>query len=147
MYRKICVAVDGSESSFDAVKTAANLALKVSAELVVYHVIRNMKVPDELKRFVKNNSLERMRHEALEGAGKEIVAHAIGVAQEQGVAEPQTDILMGDPASAVAKAASQQDCDLIVVGTRGLGQVEGMLIGSMSRKLTSISKISVLVVK
>ena len=147
MYNKICVAVDGSESSFNAVESAAKLSQSLDAELVIFHVIRNMKVPDQLKRFVKHNSLEKMRHEALEGAGTEIVKHAIGEAQKQGQTRIQSEILQGDPADAIAKGAVRQGCDLIVVGSRGLGQVEGMLIGSISRKITSISSISVLVIK
>lgn len=147
MYDKICVAVDGSDSAFDAVKSAAKLAHRVNAELTVFHVVRNMKVPSQLKRFVKENSLETIRREALEGAGKEIVNHAIGLAEYEGVSDVTTAILQGDPAAAIVKGARDHSCDLIVVGTRGLGQVEGMMIGSISRKITTISDISVLVVK
>ncbi|WP_315980335.1 universal stress protein [Aliamphritea spongicola] len=45
MYNKICVAVDGSDTSFLAVKSAAKLAAQLGAELLVVHVIRNMKIP------------------------------------------------------------------------------------------------------
>lgn len=147
MYEKICVAVDGSDSAFDAVKNAAKLATRVNAGLVIMHVVRNMKVPTQLKRFVKEKSLEDIRREALESAGKEIINHAIGLAEYEGVSGCEEAILQGDPAAAIVQGAKDHKCDLIVVGTRGLGQVEGMLIGSISRKITSISNISVLVVK
>lgn len=147
MYNKICVAVDGSDTSFLAVKSAAKLASQLSAELLIVHVIRNMKVPRELKRFVKQNSLDQLRQEALEGAGKEIVEHATGIAKELGIEVCDKAIVQGDPAGAIVAAADSHECDLIVVGTRGLGQVEGMLIGSISRKITSIARVNVLVVK
>ena len=147
MYNKICVAVDGSDSAFLAVRSAAKLAGQLQAELLIVHVIRNMKVPRELKRFIKQNSLDQLRQEALAGAGQEIIEHALKVAAESGAANLSSDIVQGDPAGAIVAAADRHECDLIVVGTRGLGQVEGMLIGSISRKITSISRINVLVVK
>lgn len=147
MYQNICVAVDGSELSFAAVECAAGLAKKLDANLIILHVIRNMKIPSELKRFVKQNSMDRLRQEALEGAGKEIIDYATEVANKEGVTSFATEILQGDPAKALVEGASRHNGDLLVVGTRGLGKVEGMLIGSISRKVTSISDINVLVVK
>jgi len=147
MYRHICVAVDGSDSSFKAVQSAAQLAASIGAQLSVLHVIRNMKVPDQLRRFVKQNSLERLREQALQEAGQEIVNHALTLAAERGVEGVQGKILSGDPAATLVATAEQLQGDLLVVGTRGLGQVEGVLIGSISNKLASISNISVLVVK
>ena len=147
MYNKLCVAVDGSESSLNAVKTAARLAASLDAEMVVFHVIRNMKVPNELKRFVKKAALEKVRQDALEEVGKEIVDHALAVVAQQGIARCSADILQGDPARSIVAGANKHRCDLIVVGTRGLGQMEGILMGSISRKITDISDISVLVVK
>ena len=147
MYRHICVAVDGSDSSFKAVQSAAQLAASIGAQLSVLHVIRNMKVPDQLRRFVKQNSLERLREQALQEAGQEIVNHALTLAAERGVEDAQGKILTGDPAATLVATAEQLQGDLLVVGTRGLGQVEGVLIGSISNKLASISNISVLVVK
>lgn len=147
MYKKICVAVDGSESSFAAVASVARLAVSLDAELLILHVIRNMKVPSQLKRFVKHNSLERLRHEALDGAGQEIINHAIKVAQDMGVAHSETSIIKGDPATAIVRTAQECGCDLITVGSRGLGEVEGLLLGSISRKITSIANMNVLVIK
>ncbi len=147
MYQNICVAVDGSEMSFRAVDSAARLANKLDAKLIILHVIRNMKIPAELKRFVKQNSMDRLRQEALEGAGKEIIDHATNIVNKAGVSEFACEILQGDPAKALVEGAARHNGDLLVVGTRGLGQVEGMLIGSISRKVTSISDIAVLVVK
>ncbi len=147
MYNRLCVATDGSESSLLAVRSAARLAVDLSAELLILHVIRNMKVPRELARFVKKDSLDVIRHSALAGVGNEILEHARELAAEQDLTRCRTEILEGDPAAAIVSAATSNGCDLIVVGTRGLGQVEGVLIGSISRKITSISDISVLVIK
>ncbi|MEE8287527.1 MAG: universal stress protein [Gammaproteobacteria bacterium] len=43
--------------------------------------------------------------------------------------------------------AKRRKADLIVLGTRGLGQVKGMLMGSVSRKVTNLSDISCLIIR
>ena len=56
-------------------------------------------------------------------------------------------ILVGDPAETIAKVAREQACDLIVMGTRGLGTVTGVLLGSVATKVIHLSDRPVLLVK
>ncbi|MGY8872357.1 MAG: universal stress protein [Pseudomonadales bacterium] len=147
MYNKICVAVDGSESSHDAVRVAADLAKRLGSQLLVLHVIRPMKIPAELKRFINDDDLTKIRGAALEGIGQEIVAKAVEIAKSYDVKRLDSAILKGDPASSIVKGAQKQSADLLVMGTRGLGKFEGALIGSISRKVSDISNISLLIVK
>ena len=147
MYNKICVAVDGSEFSQAAVKVAAELAKRLEAQLLVIHVIRPMKIPGELQRYINEDDLTKIRYAALEGVGQEMVAKAVEIAQDYITEKLQTVILNGDPASSILKEAKRQSADLIVLGTRGLGKVEGAFIGSLSRKVVDISEISLLIVK
>ncbi|WP_028470981.1 universal stress protein [Neptunomonas japonica] len=147
MYKKICVAVDGSESSLAAVKVAAELVSRLGAKLLLLHVIRPMKIPEELQRYIKEDDLAKVRYAALEGVGQEIVANAVEIVKTFDVESLDTVILNGDPASSIVKEAKRQSADLIVLGTRGLGKFEGALIGSISRKVTDISEISLLIVK
>ncbi len=53
----------------------------------------------------------------------------------------------GNPAEAILKAAKQVDADLIVLGTRGLSDLKGLLLGSVSHKVIQLSPCSCLVVK
>lgn len=147
MYNKICVAVDGSESSHDAVRVAADLAKRLGSQLLVLHVIRPMKIPAELKRFINDDDLTKIRGDALEGIGREIIAKAVEIARGYDVEKLDSAILKGDPASSIVKGAQKQSADLLVMGTRGLGKFEGALIGSISRKVSDISNISLLIVK
>lgn len=147
MYKKICVAVDGSDSSHEAVKAAAELAKQFGASLVLLHVIRPMKIPDELQRYIKEDDLASIRHSALENVGQEIIAKALEIAISHEIDKPRHTILSGDPAGQIIDAARQESVDLIVMGTRGLGKLEGALIGSISRKVTEMSEANVLIVK
>ena len=147
MYKKICVAVDGSEMSLKAVKTAAEITRAFNAELLLLHVIRPMKIPAELERFIKGDDLAKLRSSALEEVGKEIMTKALDAAREDGAVQVQAKVVKGDPAGTIIKQAEKFNADLIVVGTRGLGKVEGALIGSISRKIADISAISMLIVK
>jgi len=56
-------------------------------------------------------------------------------------------LMRGDSASEILEYAQEIRPDLIVAGSRGLSQVQGWLLGSVSRKLVHYSKCSVLIVK
>ncbi|MBC8332106.1 MAG: universal stress protein, partial [Anaerolineae bacterium] len=61
----------------------------------------------------------------------------------------ETTIAMerGDAATQIINYAKAQDIDLIVAGSRGLGQIQSWLLGSVSRKLVHYAGCSVLIVK
>ena len=57
------------------------------------------------------------------------------------------DILQGNIAEQIIKYARDDNYDMIVVGTKGHGVLEQLLMGSVTRNLVSLSRIPVLVVK
>jgi nucleotide-binding universal stress UspA family protein len=59
----------------------------------------------------------------------------------------RTLLLEGAPASVIVQRAAQERSDLIVMGTRGLSDIKGFLLGSTSRKVASLAPCPVLVVK
>ncbi len=56
-------------------------------------------------------------------------------------------LLRGDAASELIEYAREHEIDLIIAGSRGLGQVRGWLLGSVSRKLLHYAGCSVLIVR
>ena len=56
-------------------------------------------------------------------------------------------MIPGDPATAIARYAQRNKIDLIVMGTRGLGNVKGMLMGSVSRKVANACNVNLLIVR
>jgi nucleotide-binding universal stress UspA family protein len=61
--------------------------------------------------------------------------------------EIHTEILEGDPASAIIEVAKVRNSDLIVMGSRGLGRLAGLLLGSTCQKVVSHATCPVLIVR
>jgi nucleotide-binding universal stress UspA family protein len=61
--------------------------------------------------------------------------------------EIHTEILEGPPAEAILDVANTRECDLIVMGSRGLGRLTGLLIGSQSQKVVQHAPCPVLIVR
>jgi nucleotide-binding universal stress UspA family protein len=78
---------------------------------------------------------------------EEIPGEAAERAKARGVAKVEIEIRPGDPAGAILRYAAAEAVDLIVMGSRGLGQVEGMLLGSVSRKVSNLAKVGCLTVR
>jgi nucleotide-binding universal stress UspA family protein len=121
--RKILCPVDFSEISRKALNAAMELADAFSAKLNIIHVfpdylIRKMRVGEERDRAAKalRESAENRLDDFLKG---------FGLKEAGGVEE-------GDPGSGIVSFAEREDVDLIVMGARGLGFFQGMLIGSVT---------------
>lgn len=71
---------------------------------------------------------------------------AMAEADRLGV-DAEEDIAEGDVVEEIVRAAIFREADVIVVGSRGLGMVTGVLMGSVSKALVELSPVPVLVVK
>lgn len=147
MMKAILVATDASAASNRAVDVAADLASKYDASLNILHVIRDMQLPPELRNMAEVEKIQGARMDVLQFVANKILNDAQQRAKKQGAKKIRTTTGEGDPGTAVLDHAKKQGVDLIVLGTRGLGQVKGMLLGSVSRKITNLSDISCLIIK
>ena len=78
----------------------------------------------------------------------ETILHEAEVrARKKGAQNVRTAISGGDPAGAVIDYARRKKIDLVILGTRGLGKVKGMLLGSVSRKITDLGNMTCLIVR
>ncbi len=147
MFKKILVAIDGSKSSTNALEAAAELAAGSGGKLHILHVVREMQVPLTPGLMDAYEKLQRQRHDVLNSAGEQLINQAKRSVEAKGLDAVETDIGSGDPASAIVDYAARNKVDLIVMGSRGLGQVEGMLMGSVSRKVSNTAKTNCLIIK
>ena len=147
MIARILVTVDGSDASTRAVELAAELAAATQAELVALHVIRDLPLPPELREMVAAGEITESRQEILENSARIMLERAEAKAAEVGVEAVRSVVENGDPGTRIVAWAADNGADLIVMGSRGLGQVEGMLLGSVSRKVCNISPVNCLTVK
>jgi nucleotide-binding universal stress UspA family protein len=69
------------------------------------------------------------------------------VARQRKVPSVRTVLRQGDPATAILNIASEEQADLIVMGRRGLGDLAGLLLGSVSHNVTQLAECACLTVK
>ena len=58
-----------------------------------------------------------------------------------------SDVLVGDTASMIVKRAEELNCDGIVMGTRGMGAIGNLVMGSVATKVVHLTKLPVTLVK
>jgi len=141
MFHTILLAVDGSENARRAAETAAGLvpALAGSSLVIVYVAA----VPPSQSRIVKANFDV---HALLEEDAHEIAGPILNLIEDAGV--PYTlKVGMGDPASEILSTAEDIGADLIVIGSRGLGVLKGVVLGSVSQKTAQLAACPVMIVK
>ncbi len=145
MFKKILVAVDGSEHALRAVDMAAGLAETCAAELSFVHIVRDPRLPEGLKRFVEEEYPgESPEYVALHLAADKLLAEAAERSGRKGMAKLTAE---GDPAGRILDTAKNGGADLIVLGSRGLTDVASLLLGSVSHKVLHLAPCACLMVK
>jgi len=141
--RKVLIAVDGSENSLRAVRHLISEKDVYREPLSV--VLINVQPPvvsGAVKTFLSQDQIENYYREegetALAGA-RDLLA-AAGMPAEH-------HILVGDVAQTIARVAREHGCAQIVMGTRGLGTVSGMLLGSVATKVIHLADVPVVLLK
>jgi nucleotide-binding universal stress UspA family protein len=137
MFKVIIWATDGSTAAEQALPYAKGLAKADGARLVVVHV-DEFWVGRHIVYSLDADEAEiqaaiRKQVEDLKREGFDVVLQA-------------SRVRMGGAAHVIAEIAKQEGADLIVAGTRGLGPVSGLLLGSVTHRLVQVARCPVLVV-
>ena len=150
MFQTILVATDGSEYAKKAVVIAADLAQRYDANLIILNVMREIGrggVPEELRGYAKIEHIQVNEREALKSTADHITESAKRLALEHNAPHVETQTEVGDPAPTILNAAKNQNAALIVMGSRGLGDLQGLLMGSVSHKVAHLSECTCITVK
>jgi nucleotide-binding universal stress UspA family protein len=140
---KVLVAFDGSESSEKAVAHAAEMVLKdPTTEVTVLLVVHIY----NLDSFEASLDIKDRFIESLIESGKSTLAKAKKIFDGKNV-PVATVIEEGDPASAIINYVHKKGIDLIIMGTRGLTSLKGMVLGSVSQKVIHLSDKPVMLIK
>lgn len=145
--RRILVAVDGSAPSDRAVALAVELAKTMDAGLVILNVVEtSVLVPVPMGVMAEVEGAYLTSREVLESAAKEVVDKAAETATMANLAEVIELVKFGPAAKTIVEVAEEEDVEMIVMGRRGLGDLSGLLMGSVSHKVDHISNVPVLTV-
>ncbi len=129
------------------VTLAVDMAAKYGANLHVLHVVSDMQLPAQMKKAAQMIRFTDERDDILRKIAETILHEAEVCARKKGAQNVRTAISGGDPAGAVIDYARRKKIDLVILGTRGLGKVKGMLLGSVSRKITDLGNMTCLIVR
>ena len=138
MFKRILVAFDGSKHANRAAHVALDLAAKYSAR-VTFLIVDYVHAPS-----VGGPS------EAASGVdASSAIKKVLNIARGKGLQDEDFKVVVevGLVAQTIANYAAYRDYDVIVMGRRGLGKVKGLLLGSVSTKVLSLAKCTVIAVR
>ena len=140
MFNHILLGVDGSEHAINAAKTAADLARTMKSK-----ILRIVVAFDPVPPYLGEPNLQAAISARMKEADKILQKALEAVGKIPG--EVLTEILEGSPAEAILDVANTRKVDLIVMGSRGLGQFTGLLLGGQSQKVVMHAPCPVLIVR
>ena len=136
--RSITLAVDGSGHSMRASEMAGLLSrvLEIPVDVITVvprsQAIGAAELPDSALR----------EHGLHTSTGNQVVEKASEIVSRTGGDVRTTEVLDGSPAREIVRRAEDSGADWIVMGRRGLGNVKGLLMGSVSNKVAHMTSVT-----
>ena len=138
---KLLVPVDGSAIADRAVAHAIELARRLGRTSVLL-----LSVQQTLERWYKHGLLNPEALEHLHQLGEADAKQARALLEASGLPY-EFKVLFGHPGELIARTAKEQACDAIVMGTRGLGDLQNVFVGSTAYKVIQLAQVPVTLVK
>ena len=157
MIRTIVTPIDGSTHAQMALDLSTDLAARYDARLILLHIgVRDGNVPESLfdaasrelaeaegsGRETGVQAPESRRLRVLETMGQRLLSDARAQAEGKGVKRAETIFDVGDASERILHRAEQESADLIVMGSRGFGELKGLVLGSVSHKVFHLAPCS-----
>jgi nucleotide-binding universal stress UspA family protein len=176
MIKTIVVPTDGSGQAMKAVALAADLASKYKAKVVLIHVLMREATPTAVKQIARGmglpaktrKELDRLEAIPIESAAfagaytpvaipvpDSVLAEIGGLIMEKArralaikrVKNVTARLVTGNAADAIVAAAKKEKADMIVMGSRGFSDIKGLLLGSVSHKVSHLASCTCVTVK
>jgi len=138
MYERLLVAIDHSEVTARVLEAARNLASLSQAEVWVLHLREREVLPRA--GVIPTESKDKARAE-VEAAVEELTKAGINARGEV------RDTVFGYAARDIVDDAQEHDVSVIVMGSRGRGDLAGLVLGSTAHKVIHLADRPVLVVR
>jgi nucleotide-binding universal stress UspA family protein len=131
MIEKVLVAVDGSAHSLKAVEYAAEIASACKAKLLILTVLKPQKLPkmsEELRKYAQLEHIDDADYEAIKLLSSDLLE-------------------TGPVARTIVNVGVKKKASMIVIGSRGLGNIEATLRGGVSHRVELLARCPVLTVQ
>lgn len=139
MFKKILIATDGSAQANKALKIAVEMAQTEGAALTILSVAPVTEFGTEEMIGLSHAEAAKMRFPFLE--------QAQAYAAENGVEKANLVTLRGNPAQVIIEYLNSNPHDLLVVGHRGMSNIQALLMGSVAYKVSNMAPCAVLIIK
>jgi len=138
LFQKILVATDGSEHSIRSAEYAIEIAEKFNGKIDVVYVVDGQTAKTDVIQARDKFELEKKRKEKLK---------VIRDLLEKSSVEYETHFLHGEAGPTIVNYANDHAFDCVVLGSRGLNNLQTFLLGSVSHKVAKRVNCPVLIVK
>jgi nucleotide-binding universal stress UspA family protein len=145
MFKKILIAVDGSEPSIYALSYAADLANEQGAELTILSVVPRL--PVLAGEELTSDFGPQFQDELNDNYVKMLKKTDKEIKKERPELKTVPLVLQGNPGELIVDVAATREVDLIIIGNRGTSGVLTWMLGSTSRHVVERCTVPVLVVK
>ena len=175
MIKNILVPTDGSDHAVKATAFAADIAAKYKARIVLFHSLLVHVDSGEILGLLEAGQLSAetrteltrtaemlarippmvgvgskgipLTADFLDQVGNDVLSAGEKLAREHGAKEISHILTNGEPIHCILRVIEDEGIDLIVMGSRGLGNLEGLLVGSVSHKVAQLADCTVVTVK
>ena len=174
MIKTIIVPTDGSQHANNAVTLAGEIASRFDAHLIILQVLLHHNSTSDLRDLCKevgctadiSEQLDKLDEVIIDASaaayapvsipvppavlrqiGELIAKKAEETAKSCGVDRVTTQVVDGKPAESIIAVSESENADMIVMGRRGLGNVTGLLMGSVSHKVSHLADCACVTVK
>lgn len=164
MIKTILVPTDASEHAEKARELATDIAQKYDARILFLHSVQDRPLSEGLRRMAEaehivddaaragiasipegkfpaniENVDDGARRKVLEFVGQQILRRAETAAKEAGVERVEGLLEFGDPVKSILATAKREEANIIVMGSRGLSDLKGLMVGSVSHKVSNLA--------
>ena len=143
--KRILCATDFSKESEKAIEFAASMALGIKdSELILINVIKP--IPAFSGDLTEESQIVDSENDIKRNSEEKMMSHIRDI-QNSGVNNVRGLVVIGDPAFMIVQEADKSGASLIVLGTRKHGFKRGIILGSVSERVSANSPVSVLIVR
>ncbi|MFC2946953.1 universal stress protein [Virgibacillus sediminis] len=138
MFKRILLAVDGSEHSIRSANYALELAEKFDGSIDAVYVVDGETAKKDVLHNANKFEIEKKRKEKIRPIKEMLEASEVPY---------DTHVLHGDPGPTIVEFANEREFDCVVIGSRGLNDLQSFILGSVSHKVAKRAECPVLIVK
>lgn len=140
---KVLLAVDGSDASLRATDQLIGLAARFNDPVEVHITTAHLTIPvaGRAANVVGQDAIDRYYREEMATA----LSPSIAKLRAAGIT-PIEHAVLGEPAASIVESATANGCEMIIMGTRGMGAIRSLVLGSIATKVVHLAQVPVLLV-